>query len=280
MLHLNKFGGIKASVTGSSHLRVNRECQDYSTYKTSDVFAIAVVCDGHGALKHFRSAVGAKVAASVAIKTIKGFMKHGDAIPEDKGAALAQLEKNIILLWNNEINKHRLKYPFTNDELTSLSDRERKQVELNIEIAYGTTLVAVVLTNDYCFGIQIGDGDCLALDENGFFTNSIPEDDQLLFNITTSLSDKTAISNFRHFWHKTNSFSALIISTDGVINSFASEKHYHDFCFTVLEDISENDLEGTPEELTKFLKRLTDEGSGDDVSVAVIYNKATLGKVS
>ena len=274
---MNNYNGVSISVIGSNHIKSNTECQDNSSYYSADKFSIAVVCDGHGSEKHFRSAKGSEIATIVAVGAIKELMKFENLFSKNKNDVLMQLEKNIILNWNNAINNHLLENTFTENELGKLSNKDRKSVESNIESAYGSTLIASVLTDDYCFGIQIGDGDCIVLDEQGGTYNPVPKDERLQFNITTSLCDKIALRNFRHFWIE-KPIVALLASTDGVINSFTNEIFYQNFCKTVFESFNEMSHSVAKEELSGFLQRLTLNGSGDDVSISTIYNVKCLEK--
>ena len=52
------FNGFSHSVMGASHEKTNLVCQDSSAFKAEDHYAIAVVADGHGSKKHFRSHLG------------------------------------------------------------------------------------------------------------------------------------------------------------------------------------------------------------------------------
>ena len=49
------FQGVHSTVIGDSHIRKGIVCQDSSGTVVTDKFAIAVVADGHGSAKHFRS---------------------------------------------------------------------------------------------------------------------------------------------------------------------------------------------------------------------------------
>ncbi|MDQ0885029.1 serine/threonine protein phosphatase PrpC [Paenibacillus sp. V4I9] len=268
---MNTYDGVSISIVGSSHIKKHTECQDSSSHYPSNKFGVAVVCDGHGSEKHFRSAKGSEIATIVAIDAFNELMKYEKSFPDNKDNLLIQIEKNIILNWNDEVTNHYRENPFTDGELDKLSIKDRKSIEMNIESAYGSTLIAAVLTDDYCFGIQIGDGDCVVLNGKGEVDNPVPPDDRIQFNITTSLCDKNAIRNFRHFWIE-KPMVAILVSTDGVRNSFTNETFYQNLCMTVFESFNEMSSSEAKEELSEFLQRLTANGSGDDVSISTIYN--------
>lgn len=266
---MNNIIGSNVSVIGSTHIKNNKECQDFSSFHCTSKYGIAVVSDGHGAEKHFRSAKGSELAVSAAIEAIKEFVVFEDSFSQDKDRLLTQLEKSIILKWNNAVSKHFSDCPFFPGELGGLSDADKNAVIENVESAYGATVIALVLTGKYCFGIQIGDGDCAVLDKEGSIFNPMPTDDQLLFNKTTSLCDKAALANFRHFWLNKPPV-AIVLSTDGVRNSFESENHYLDFCIKVMESFVESAYDEAQSDLKEFLHKLTAEGSGDDVSISAL----------
>lgn len=292
---MNNLDGVHVSVRGSSHIKSGMVCQDFSSIFVSELFCMAVVCDGHGSSKHFRSAVGAKKAAEVAIESVKEFTRcinelplHNDenSLQEDELAKLSdkkkldklvQLEKSIIHKWNNEVTLHKEEHSFQEDELSALTDKEKAVVSENHYVAYGTTLIVVAMSDSYCFGIKIGDGDCMAIDENGNVFDPVPENRLLQFNITTSLCDKKAISNFRHFWRE-EPVAGVVISTDGVRNSFENTEFYNVFCRTMLKDIDETGDDWSKDDLESFLAKLSEHGSGDDVSVAVVFDRVALGK--
>lgn len=61
------------SIRGLSHKVSGKPCQDYSISYEDDGIAIAIVCDGHGGNSHFRSEIGARLAAEITLDQLKGF---------------------------------------------------------------------------------------------------------------------------------------------------------------------------------------------------------------
>ena len=120
------------------------------------------------------------------------------------------------------------------------------------------------LTENGCFGLQIGDGNFCVLDGEEMIS-PVPEDAKLVGNLTTSLCDSDAISSFRWFYREGN-FSGLVLSSDGLINSFLNESDFFSFGKRVLTAVSS----GTTGALAEHLKTRTRCGSRDDISVAAI----------
>ena len=102
------------------------------------------------------------------------------------------------------------------------------------------------------------------------------KDDQLQFNLTTSLCSSDADKEFKHCFVNTDKdypIDGLILTTDGIINSYTSEQAYLDFMGNTFSGYKEEPLESAHAELAEFLPRLSEKGSGDDLSVGIITNK-------
>lgn len=269
------------SLIGTSHIKENRICQDSSISYCDETMAVAIVCDGHGGDKYFRSDRGSKFAAESTLESFKEFMGYEDEfideLRENPDKILGQLEKNIIYRWNTQVKKDFDENPFTEEELSKLKDKDRISYEQNerIESAYGTTIIAFLYTEKYCFGLHIGDGKCVVLYEDEEFLQPIPWDDKCYMNITTSICDTKAFANFRHFFSEKLPL-AVFVATDGIDDSFVSDEQLHNFYKTVIAYFKENDFETALNELNSFLPKLSAKRSGDDMSVAAILNMAAL----
>lgn len=272
------FIGSSLSERGYSHIQANVVCQDASMYHVDKkgCFAIAVVCDGHGSAKHFRSDIGAQCAVEAALSVVSAFLGYAykNENKEINEKKILEIEKNIIFKWNHSVEKHLADHAVTEEELSALSDKDRSSAEESsgqYQI-YGTTLVLVAITETYCFGIQIGDGDCLVRKQTDEFVSMMPKDERLVFNITTSLCDKSALQNFRHFILNEQAAAALV-STDGIRNSFNSDEKYVDFIRMVADSFIDSKTDAAEEDLKEFLPKLSKDGSGDDVSISLILRE-------
>lgn len=245
------------SATGDSHLKQNRVCQDYSLHYQDDRIAIAAVADGHGSESHFRSDRGARFACESAIKCIKALCEKSSK------ASLSGIIISITDEWNRRVDTD-----WNNDTITEPNPLE------NPRRVYGTTLTAVAVTSSFWFGLQIGDGKCVVLDQNGLASQPIPWDEACYLNVTTSLCDSDAEQHFRYY-HSREIPTAIFIGTDGVDNSYPvyeNEKHLEKLYRTIMQNFAQEGFEVGAKELSEFLPLLTQKGSGDDVSIAGIIN--------
>lgn len=262
------------TVRGAAHVRKGVACQDCSRTVRFGNSAAAAVADGHGDVRYFRSRFGSRFAVDAALQAIRRFvqLEDGRLSPSCAEEKLAQLKKNIILNWNRKVCSHFGRYPFLEEELAPLSAARRSRLlqGKEIESAYGTTLIAAAMTPDFWFGMQIGDGDCMAGKSDGTL-ETLPRRPGLVANITTSLCEPDAIDKFLHLYGEGRP-GFILMSTDGIRNSFDSLENYNRFMRKVAFSFSSEPHERTRRFLKSFLKKMTEKGSGDDLSVAGIID--------
>jgi hypothetical protein len=193
---------------------------------------IAIVADGHGSEKHFRSDVGSRTAVEVADAAIIQFLKllskekksYSDSHHMDE--QLKQLEGYIITHWRQAVLKHFGAHPLNDAEKTICAEENLDPaVENNRVRMYGTTLIAAMVQKTIWFAIQIGDGKCAILDPAGVpqFPPSL-DDERLMGGKTSSLCDSDALGNFRHAFGY-ESIHGVTVATDGVTDSFIPENY-------------------------------------------------------
>ena len=105
------FQGVHSTVIGDSHIRKGIVCQDSSGTVVTDQFAIAVVADGHGSAKHFRSDVGSRIAVKITTKLLKNYMNRSDFKEQffkHPEFILAQMEKQILMKWREAVEEYHL----------------------------------------------------------------------------------------------------------------------------------------------------------------------------
>lgn len=271
------------SAQGASHIKKNKECQDASLSYQDDNCAIAIVCDGHGGDDYVRSAIGSKLACAVAEKNIKNFILgvDKDTFFSDPEKHLKNLEASIINGWNESITTYHSTKPFTDNELSMVSEKARKKYveDGRIESAYGTTMVAVAMSREYWFGIHIGDGKCVAINPKGEFKQPIPWDPKCFLNATTSICDSDAIERFRHFYSDKLP-AAVFVGSDGIDDCFSNNEQLYNLYKTVLYSFATSNFKEACEGLADYLPRLSAKGSGDDVSVAALLDLDLIPELS
>ena len=267
------------TATGASHIKMNKVCQDASCSHDGDEHILfAIVCDGHGGDDYIRSDVGSKEAVAVAGSCIRDFINKVltqydiGYLQRHYEEVLRGLASSIISEWRDRIEYHYSANPLTEEELAKISNRAKKKyLGGDVASAYGTTLIAVAFTDEYYFGIKIGDGKCVAISKEGAFSTPIPDDGICFLNSTTSLCDKNAIDSFRYTFSVERP-AAIFIGTDGIDDCFCRDGQLFNLYKTVLYSFISSDYDQAFADLTEYLPRLSAKGSGDDVSIGAVID--------
>ncbi|MDR2495172.1 MAG: protein phosphatase 2C domain-containing protein [Spirochaetaceae bacterium] len=277
------FTGFKAIAPGFSH---SQTCQDAAEAVVLERVGIALVADGHGSRRHFRSELGARFAVEVAKCAITQFieMTEGrnsgfwDGSAETGGGLkkadeyIRQLKSNIIYRWREAVLRDLNERAFTEEERDICADHHINpdaEDKNDLVAVYGSTLLGAVITERFWFAIQIGDGACLIITEEGNAEAGIAKDAHLEFGHTTSLCSLDALVSFRHRFGDIP-IVGITVASDGVTDSFIPEK-YKDFTMRLLRRFVDNP-DQAERSLRDFLPKLSERGSNDDVSIAGVFD--------
>ncbi len=263
-----------ACVRGASHVRHGLPNQDFYAC-VADVSPtrpplIMAVADGHGSAKSFRSDRGSRFAGQVVVNTLKAFF---DRLEEPanfsliKRSAEEHLPPDMVRQWEKAVLDD-----LAADPLPPETDAP------NPLLVYGATLLAVLVTDTFICYWQLGDGDIVTVWDNGQIERPLPKDERLFANETTSLCQKEAWRNFRfRFQPITEQAPRLILlTTDGYPNSFRDDAGFLQAAGDIQAMIRNDDFGMIAENLETWLNEASELGSGDDVTVGVLY-RITVG---
>ena len=270
MMSSKKYSAFSFSQIGASHCKTGKECQDASLAFHGYDYAAAIVCDGHGGDKHFRSGVGARLAVEAGRDAIQQFVSEKRRFRQNiSEEEISHLGKSIILSWRMKVAGHICENPFSVAEQKILSPNIPFDQERNGLTAYGTTFLAAILCREYLCLLQLGDGDIRVFSEKGCIV-PMPPDNRLQFGATTSLCDLDAYANLRTRAINIKGIKGCWLSSDGIKNSFCDEKDFIAFIRMVKKEYREKNFLVFSKEIKDFLPALTKRGSGDDLSIAYI----------
>jgi len=288
------------SCEGESHKATGKVCQDHSLTCSVDGLTVAIVCDGHGGERYFRSDIGSKCAADATLEAVTYFAEQvGDTLFENKpftavgptttlkdakdlsavDKAFRQLFSSIIYRWNEKIKQHAQTVAITEWEKANVPPKylEEFSKSESFEKQYGCTLMAYVQTPTYWFAFHIGDGKCISFQENPIWKEPIPWDDRCFLNKTTSLCDTSAIEEFRYCYQGDGHFPwAILLGSDGLDDSFGETDNLANFYVQILKMLANEGQPATEASLQETLPQLSKIGSKDDMSVACVYDDTAL----
>lgn len=297
MTGIKTLHSIHFSCPGESHITSGKVGQDYSYSKVyENGKAIAIVCDGHGGKRYFRSHIGAQIATEVAEEKVLSFMTNAESLisgkPFTSRAAIStqisnqdfdklgdverafrQLFGSIIYEWSSKVAVHAQTYPIADAEKTDLDENWITEFEnrRSWEKVYGCTLIVYVSTPDIWFAFQIGDGKCFSLKQDGNWHEPIPWDDRCFLNKTTSICDSDAIDSFRYCYDGDGQHPiAVLLGSDGIDDSFGEEDNQINFYIQILKSIVKDGIQQTEQEIQSTLPQLSKIGSKDDMSISMV----------
>ena len=267
---------------GESHKATDKPCQDYSFSETTADHTIAIISDGHGGTRYYRSDVGSRLLCEVTAGSLAEFAKGVPestfagkpyttvGIDDTMPAVLQQLFGAIVVGWRNAVMEHAGQHPLTETEQAIAVPQDDHEWEKT----YGCTLIATIRTSSYWLAFQVGDGKCVALREDGSPFEPIPWDDRCFLNKTTSICDTDALSRFRCCFGGIDTAPvAIFLGSDGIDDSFGEEENLYNFYVQLAKGFSQDGHEVTVKDLEQSLPILSKRGSQDDMSVAGWYDK-------
>lgn len=284
---IGSWRGFGASVRGANHKRANLPNQDawkLGRPSATNGALVAAVADGHGSPKACRSELGARFAVEVAVDALTQFVDAfaDQALPHVR-TGMDRLPVEIVREWRRRVMLH---YPWNqllDEEYARVKETMGESVADSLRAvdgiyaAYGTTLLVCAVTDRYILYLQIGDGDILAATPQTVEVfRPIPVDEGLIANATTSLSmaPDRVLSSFRKHFQVVQDYppELVVLATDGYSNSFSTTEGFQRVATDFLGMLGSEGQESVERQLTEWLDAASEAGSGDDVTVAVLWN--------
>ena len=288
---------LHASVTGASHVGARLPNQDAILYKQNPEIGVPLVlsiADGHGSEKYFRSHIGSQFAVQAAEEVLHAFVRglkeqgRGSYPPLSEIESMARrVPLEIVARWQRLVENHWCSSPPNDQEWYWMTKGENanawKAITANHTLAYGTTLLAVLVTDIFILYFQIGDGDILTVSATGEVLEPVPADQRNLANETTSLCNPTAKHDFRIVFKRLErpKPALILLSTDGYSNSFESRADFHKVgsdIWHLIRSQGEEGIQQVEKDLEGWLTRTTQVGSGDDITVGILCRMSALSK--
>ena len=295
---------------GESHILSEKPCQDYAYAASSDTLSMAIVSDGHGGERYFRSDHGSHLLVDITKESVRSFV---ETIAEQKECIFEEqpftqyiketatdsqvnskahkmlmwLFSSIISQWNVAIAKHAIENDLTEWELTHVEEKyrdeflnKRNDPEATFEKTYGCTLMAYVQTPTYWFAFQIGDGKLVRMNiinEVLHCDQPVPWDSRCFLNKTTSICDSNALEEFRYCYQGDGIFpTAIFLGSDGLDDSYGDGEQLYNFYANLFKQIAKSGKEEAYNVLKRSLPKISKIASKDDMSVACVYDDSNL----
>ncbi len=265
---------VAARVQGFSHRIDRKPCQDY--YATNvrkgsnhckdirnlcDVYAVA---DGHGADIHALSKEGSELATLAFRNVVGGLLKQFTDLASFREYLTREsvnIAKAIDGEWKALVWKRYKKTHFMDPNVEEMKKE-------SAYILYGTTLLGAVVSSEFIWVLQIGDGNISLV--TGEESTLLFEDDGLVGSQTYSLCMDRAYLKVKQRMIQTPSEPFMLaLSTDGFYNSYETEEDYLITVKAYFDEIILHGRKATQKKLKTWLDETSHYGSGDDITLVL-----------
>jgi hypothetical protein len=254
------------TVIGAAHRRRHVVCQDFSLVRqlrapSGASLQLLAVADGHGGERYRYSDAGSRLACEQAAAAVQAALQSNplDDAPTWERLLAEGLPDAIQIRWLHEIQRHWQQHQQLRD---GNGDREPFCTSL-----YGSTLGLLLLAPTWWGCTGLGDWDLVRVGGDGNWLLSEEAGLPGAGEATASL----CLSQARERWAERAQLQAvpascqqfaLLISTDGVRKSCATDEDFLELCSQMVGIQA-------PCELAEGLAAISAAGSGDDLSIAV-----------
>lgn len=258
-----------SSVRGNLHKLRQVPNQDAIDVKELENIVIVSLADGHGSQVCFRSDLGASMAVEISGTVIADKLLNTDCDLNCIEKDLKNISMEISEMWEKTALDHLAKNAFTDEEVLSLNDVKQGHLGRNALLAYGTTLMTVLLSKDKIIVLNIGDAELLLkYKEEGKVEVLNPS--KRVGNETESLSLPDAHKYFTSHVYETGAMDALLLATDGYPNSFKVEEGYLKVIDDLINISETHGISAIQDNLESWLVDTSEKGSGDDITACFV----------
>ena len=293
-----KYRSFSRSQIGPKYEKKGLNCQDNSSCYDDANIQIIAIADGHGSNDCFRSDIGSKLAVEAGIGLGQIFLDK-NSFDEDevlfsetgvhnfKYTFWKEWRKLVKAHWdecirnNSTVGNNEFRYETVSDKYKERYQSDDEDiVNKYLYTAYGTTLILAIRIKKQILILQIGDGTCVVLKDDGSYSCPVPVDDDNFLNVVVSLCEENAYHSIRHVIIDCDDNGpnpvAIFLSSDGLDDCYPvykNDEHLYSLYSVILDNIINVGFEDTEREIEdSLLPDLTNKGSQDDISLAyMIY---------
>lgn len=268
-LHTTPWGvALGASVQGASHIADGTCCQDAASIKEGFFrglpYMACTVADGHGDKKYTHSDLGANLAVLAAENTAMQLMQ--------------------ILVLKRRMGKRAVEQYVATHLKETWIDLIRQsagsfRVAAELIEKHGTTVLSVLFFGERAYMAQLGDGAVCTVSGCGKPAFLVEPESGPISNLADSLCCPDAGRRWAFGSAPVDGIKTLMMSTDGLVNSLASNEGYVELANTLDSHMRNVPAHQIKQALPSWLGDYSEQGSGDDISViAVAMNETTTTK--
>lgn len=229
-----------------------------------------VVADGHGGKRYIHSDVGSRLACELSLNLVAEQLGQRGSVGRDAAQRWQEwleeaFPKALHQRWKSAVETHWYKQ----------STKRGTSETTYSPLSYGTTIALVMMTPTWWAHTGLGDWDLVRIGSNGEvkLVNEEQEEEQNGGESTYSLCLSNAPRHFAartavHLITEQEPAFSLLLSTDGVRKSCSTDADFFAIASYLCEEKKQPEANPT-NQLNADLDRISSQGSGDDVSIAI-----------
>lgn len=255
---------LTQNTVGYKNIIRNKKSQDYMTHKVYKNGIIVAIADGHGIERCKYSHKGAKFACESCVEVLEEIYESINE--EDNKANKDTLINNILLTqyiekkiqskWREKVYNHHIK--------------KIENVYKIDYIAYGTTLIGSLITEDLNIYIQIGDGNILISERSRLNILKYSKKNKRKSIVNSMyLDDAYEYIDVKLKYNDPKEKRSIVLFSDGYTNSFKTYNELIDTTYNTIINYNKNVFSryNIIKNYNKYLEYLTINKSKDDISI-------------
>ncbi len=261
-----------SSVRGNLHKLKELPNQDAVDIREVNDVLVVSIADGHGSRTCFRSDIGSKMAVETANVLVADMLLKDMSQMKRFGEEAESLCRRISAMWSKTVLAHLGKNAFEDGEVEKLDKIKQRELGRNALLAYGTTLMTLVVSKERTYVLNIGDCELL-IKYNDRETPEILNRNRTLGNETESLALRNAHKYYTVHEMDSGEIEALLAATDGYPNSFKDDTGFLKVIDDLIQINDKHGIDAIKENMSAWLEDTSLKGSGDDITACFVIKK-------
>ncbi|MCQ2372699.1 MAG: protein phosphatase 2C domain-containing protein [Phascolarctobacterium sp.] len=245
---------------GSSHVAVDKPCQDYCLVKNlHHDLTVAAVADGHGDEKYPYSQDGSQFACESVMEAVDVF--YNRYLKNSNGSEKLFVEmlksrdfkRNCVEVWTKKVLDDFSK----KEPETDIPERERIS-------KYGTTLLFTVISPKYYVMGQLGDG-AILLFKGKECSQLFKRHEEKYDSKTASMASSSNVEKMVVDSVKRDCFTNVLLSTDGIYDKIDQNDNFYLYGLSLVEQIRNSGSLNAPFTMSKNIT-----GREEDLDISAV----------
>ncbi len=248
-----KYYILNESITGYKNKEKSKKSQDSMAFIINEDYIILSVADGHSTEFFKYSKEGANFACQTVLNVLNINCKNSRCLLKEN-LKNEKIQREIYDNWMNLVAQHYRTY----DNLAYKTEY----------LKYSTTLIGLLLTNEFTLCLRVGDGNIVIKDANGYRAVFEHKNECRVIDSLGRFNSYKFI-NYKFENIRADELSLVSIFTDGYENSFRNYEKLEESLEEMMKTYNKNVFTRNKliQNYKEYLVRLSEKKSKDDITI-------------